>query len=75
MVLGMLYEGFGLMAGSSFMEVVQILVKVAKQPEVHGTLALVNVRCVRESGPLCCVVPRGDTEVCGSDGEGDEAVL
>ena len=33
-VLGTLYEGLGLMAGSSYMEVVQILAKVAKQPEV-----------------------------------------
>ena len=56
MVLGMLYESFGLMAGSSYMEVVQLLVKVAKQPEVHATLAVVSVRCVRSPLLYGCVV-------------------
>lgn len=55
-VLGMLYESFGLMAGSSYMEVVQLLVKVAKQPEVHATLAVVSVRCVRSPLLYGCVV-------------------
>ena len=54
-VLGTLYEGFGLMAGSSYMEVVQILVKVAKQPEVHRLqFAVVYVSHVRIVCPLVC---------------------
>ena len=56
MVLGMLYESFGLMAGSSFMEVVQLLVKVAKQPEVHATVTVVSVRCVGYPLLYGCVV-------------------
>lgn len=43
------------MAGSSYMEVVQILVKVAKQPEVHRLqFAVVYVSHVRIVCPLVC---------------------